>query len=319
MTRRGATHQLRPLADVVAPGDVIAALGSPWSRTNYAEMLHAAKVQHGIKVLLLIHDMLPVYRPEWCDRSLVKTFVRWLETCLPEADVLLANSSYTAGEVERYAVERGVKLAGPVAAIPIGTGFGILPETATAREVAALPTPGSYVLFVSTIELRKNHHLLFRVWRHLLEEMPREHVPTLVFAGRVGWMVNDLMQQLRNTEFLGGKVVLIEDASDPALAQLYRGCLFTLFPSFYEGWGLPVTESLAFGKPCIISIATSLPEAGGMLARYFDPDNLGDALRVIRATIEDRAGLAEWQERVVREFRLVSWGTAAEALIAGLE
>ncbi|MDT8349839.1 glycosyltransferase, partial [Roseomonas mucosa] len=93
-------------------------------------------------------------------------------------------------------------------------------------------------------------------------------------AGRVGWLVADLMQQLENAEWLGGKIRLVRDPSDEELLALYRGCRFTLFPSLFEGWGLPVSESLALGRPCIASNRTSLPEAGGALARYFDPDDL---------------------------------------------
>jgi glycosyltransferase involved in cell wall biosynthesis len=131
----------------------------------------------------------------------------------------------------------------------------------------------------------------------------------------VGWLVADLMQQLENTAWLDGKIRLVQDPTDAELRALYSGCLFTLFPSLYEGWGLPVTESLAFGKPCIASNRTSLPEAGGRLARYFDPDDLHDAYRVIRAAIEDRHGLAAWEQRVVREFRPVSWEETAEAIM----
>jgi glycosyltransferase involved in cell wall biosynthesis len=123
--------------------------------------------------------------------------------------------------------------------------------------------------------------------------MPAATVPTLVFAGRVGWLVSDFMQQLRNSNFLDGKIVHIESPTDQELEALYDGCLFTVFPSLYEGWGLPVTESHAFGRPCIASKTTSLPEAGGSLARYIDPDNTADAYRVIRETIEDQDGLRE--------------------------
>jgi glycosyltransferase involved in cell wall biosynthesis len=124
---------------------------------------------------------------------------------------------------------------------------------------------------------------------------------------------------LRNTDFLDGKIILVAHPTDAELAALYRGCLFTVFPSLYEGWGLPVSESLSFGKPCVISSATSLPEAGGTLARYFDPENVTDAMRVIRDIIADRAGLAEWQQRVVREFRPVAWEVTAEAVVGALE
>jgi glycosyltransferase involved in cell wall biosynthesis len=131
-------------------------------------------------------------------------------------------------------------------------------------------------------------------------------------------MVGDLMHQIANTDHLNGKLVVIEGPTDAELAALYRGCLFTLFPSLYEGWGLPVTESFAFGKPCIISNRTSLLEAGGALARIFDPDNLHDAYRVIRQTIEDRDGLARWEAQVLREFRPVPWSATADAILAGL-
>jgi glycosyltransferase involved in cell wall biosynthesis len=149
--------------------------------------------------------------------------------------------------------------------------------------------------------------------------MPAESVPTLVFAGRVGWLVSDLMEQLHNSRFLDGKIIHIESPTDQELEALYEGCLFTLFPSFYEGWGLPVTESHAFGRPCIISKTTSLPEAGGSLARYIDPDNTTDAYRVIRETIQDQAGLREWRDRVRREFRPIEWSQSARAVLKALD
>jgi glycosyltransferase involved in cell wall biosynthesis len=131
-------------------------------------------------------------------------------------------------------------------------------------------------------------------------------------------MVQDLMQQLQNTNFLDGKIISIEHPSDAELAALYRGCLFTVFPSLYEGWGLPVTESLTFGKPCVISNATSLPEAGGTLARYFDPENIAEATRVIHETIADRAALAAWERRIATEFQPVAWDVSAQAIIEAL-
>jgi glycosyltransferase involved in cell wall biosynthesis len=161
--------------------------------------------------------------------------------------------------------------------------------------------------------------LLFRVWRQLLEELPPERVPTLVFAGRVGWLVEDLMQQIANANNLDGKLVVIENPSDSELVALYQNCRFTLFPSFYEGWGLPVTESLAFGKPCLIADRSSLPEAGGPLARRFDPDNLHDAYAAIRTVILDPEDLRRWTETIRRDFTPVPWTKSAEAVIEVLE
>jgi glycosyltransferase involved in cell wall biosynthesis len=304
-------------ADCGAPGDIILVLGSPWSHPDYAALVSEQR-QHGLRFALLVYDLIPIRRPEWCDRGLVRLFRDWFGTVLPLCDFVFAISRATASDVEAFARATQVVLPGRVVPIPIGTGFSSQPQSLDATGRQILPA-GSYALFVSTIEARKNHTLLFRVWRRLLEEMPAECVPTLVFAGRIGWLVDDLMRQIANTDHLDGKLVVIEDPTDADLAGLYRGCLFTLFPSFYEGWGLPVTESLAFGKPCIISNRTALPEAGGRLARTFDPDNLHDAYRIIRQTIEDRPGLARWEAEVRREFRPVPWSATVAAILRGLQ
>ena len=174
------------------------------------------------------------------------------------------------------------------------------------------------MLIVSTIEARKNHMLAFRTWRRLVEELPPDRVPTLVFAGRVGWMVQDLMQQLDNCQYLDGKVVVVPDPTDAELVALYRDCRFTLFPSLYEGWGLPVTESLSFGKLCIASDRTSLPEAGGAMCLYLDPDNITSATEIIRDACLDDALIAEREARIAADFHPVPWRRSAEALVGTL-
>ncbi|WP_458097369.1 glycosyltransferase family 4 protein [Roseomonas sp. WA12] len=304
--------------DTARPGDTLLVLGSPWFHRGYADLIAKAKAEKGIRFGVLLYDIIPLRRPEWCDQGLVEIFGHWLRTVLPHADLLMAISEASAADVDAYGREHDWKLRSRPIAIPMGTGFGS-PAPAQRLPGRDYPPAGSYALIVSTIEARKNHVLLFRVWRRMLEEMPLEKVPALVFAGRVGWMVSDLMQQLKNADHLGGKLVLFRDPTDGELTTLYQGAQFTLFPSFYEGWGLPVTESLAFGKPPVISNTTSLPEAGGSLARYFDPENTTEAYRVIRAVVEDPDGLRDWQARVARDFRSVPWDAAAAAVLRALE
>lgn len=307
--------------DDARAGDILLVLGSPWFQSRYADLIRKAQTENGVRFALLVYDLIPLRRPEWCDANLVKHFRSWFDAVLPLTDILLTISKASAADILFHAEAEALTLLAAPQVIRIGTGFSSMSASPTSGLPArdrSLPPVNSYVLIVSTIEARKNHLLLFRVWRRLLDEQRSDQVPTLVIAGRIGWLVTDLMQQLRNAAYLGGKIVVIEDPSDAELQQLYAGCLFTLFPSFYEGWGLPVTESLAFGRPCVISNSTSLPEAGGTLARYFDPDDLNEAYRVIRSTIEDREGLKNWQARVTRDFRIVSWETAARSLLACL-
>jgi glycosyltransferase involved in cell wall biosynthesis len=300
-----------PFETTVAAGDWLVTLGSPWSQ-DYGALVDATRARYRMRFALLICDIIPLRRPEWCDESLTKNFTAFFHSVVPFADCILTISQSTARDVERYAKETGLILDGRVHPIPLGTGFGQPPAP---HRSSRLPAPGSFALVVSTIEARKNHALLFRVWRELLETMPPEAVPTLVFAGRIGWLVEDLMQQLKNANWLGGKIRLIESPSDGELATLYRDCLFTLFPSFYEGWGLPVSESLAHGVPCLAANRTSLPEAGGTFARYFDPDDLHNAVRSVRAILEDPAGLKTWRIEIAQNFRPTAWAESAAATL----
>ena len=295
-------------------GDIFLILGAAWSEPGFGDRLARMRKAYGIQPVLLLSDLIPAIRPEWCALSLIRDFRHWLDTTLPQCGRLLAISHATAKTIDDYTRKHRLKLLAPVQTVPIGSGFGP-PRKVTGERPKGLPAPETYVLFVSTIEARKNHILAFRVWRRLVADLPPEQVPTLVFAGRVGWLVSDLMQQLENTDWLRGKIRLLRDPSDDELAHLYDGCMFTLFPSLFEGWGLPVTESLIHGRPCVASNATSIPEAGGPLSRYFDPENTDDAYRVVRETIEDREGLTKWQEQVRTQFKPTPWEHTADAIL----
>jgi glycosyltransferase involved in cell wall biosynthesis len=234
--------------------------------------------------------------------------------------MILTISAATAQDVTSYAQSAELVLRAVPTPIPIGFKKNHAGRLPAGHELSSrLPLADSYALVVSTIEVRKNHLLLFRVWRRLLDDMPAELVPTLVFAGQLVWLVADLMEQLHTSRFLNNKIIHIDSPTHQELEALYDGCLFTLFPSLYEGWGLPVMESYAFGRPCIISNTRSLPEAGGSFARYIDSESTTDAYRVIRETLEDRASLRAWRDRARREFKPVEWSQSARAVLKVLD
>ena len=310
-----------PLPEVARPGDWLLSLGASWHRTDYGRLLQRAR-DAGLRTGMLFYDLIPLRRPEWCHHTLVAAFGQWLDGVLPALDLMLAISNATADDLRRLLAERH-RPAAPVRVLPIGTGFpaslaGLRRDPEPVPD-HALPPAGSYVLFVSTLEARKNHVLMFQVWRRLLAALPPAEVPTLVFAGRVGWLVADLMLQIANTNYCDGKLLIVEDPSDAVLMRLYEGCLFTVLPSLHEGWGLPVTESLAAGKPCVISNLSALPEAGGGLARLLDPFDLNDATRVIRGILADREGLARWEMEVRQRFVPVPWARSAAVLLDALD
>ncbi|MBI0537149.1 glycosyltransferase family 1 protein [Roseomonas sp. KE2513] len=309
--------QGQDIRELARPGDVLGVLGSPWFHNDYGGFLSRTTAGCSMRTALLVYDLIPLLRPEWCDAGLVRVFSRWFTGFAPKVDHLFAISEATARDVERWSAREEVPLNLPVRTLPIGSGFSGPPVAAA----TALPMglqPGGYALVVSTIEARKNHLLAFRAWRRMVEEMPPEAVPQLVFAGRIGWLVEDLMQQIENCGHLDGKIVVVPDPTDAELVALYQGCRFTLFPSLYEGWGLPVTESLSFGKLCIASDRTSLPEAGGPFCLYVDPENITGATETIRRACTDDALIAQREAAIRDDFRPVPWRRSAEVLAGHL-
>ena len=178
--------------------------------------------------------------------------------------------------------------------------------------------PPRFTLFVSTIEVRKNHRLLVRVWQRLIERHGEDAVPVLIFAGQIGWLVDDLLTELAESDYLNGKIRVMPNLSDDELCRAYRACLFTIFPSLSEGWGLPIAESLAHGKFCVASNRASIPEVGGDLLDYFDPSNEDDALAKVERLLRDPGYLAAREARLRGEYIAPTWADCAQSLIGKL-
>jgi glycosyltransferase involved in cell wall biosynthesis len=148
-----------------------------------------------------------------------------------------------------------------------------------------------------------------------MERHGADAVPALVFAGQIGWLVDDLLAELASSDYLDGKIVLLPGLSDTELRQAYRSALFTVFPSLCEGWGLPVAESLAHGKFCVASNRTSIPEVGGDFVDYFDPLDDDDALAKIERLLLDPGYLTAREARLRSEYRPRAWADCVQDLV----
>ena len=313
-----AVHDLVDLAlrrrhfdRLVHPGDIVVSLGASWGFPRYMEHIAKAKRRYGIKFSVLISDLIPIENEALVEQWHVLEFKKWIQEAISNSDVLLNVSKYSRSALVDLATGAGWPLP-RVEVLDLGTG---LSDRTIAGDRGAISLPPRYVLVVSTIEVRKNHRLLVRVWRRLIERHGADAIPVLVFAGQIGWMVNDLLDELAASNYLSGKIVLKHDLSDSELRQAYRSCLFTVFPSLCEGWGLPIAESLVQGKFCVASNRTSIPEVGGDFVDYFDPSDEDEALAKIERVLFDPAYLAAREARLQAEYRPRTWADCVHALI----
>ncbi len=257
---------LPPTRIRVEATDTIMILGVGWSARRRNLMLFGPG-RPRCRVIWFCHDLIPVRRPEFtAERKLLADmFSRWLLSALAAGHEFVCASRFVEADLHAYAAEHG--FAAKVSVIPLAHEFfavdGVL--TDRVRRLAGR----RIALYVSSIGLRKNQIGLVHAWERLHSELG-DDLPTLVLVG-VNYDGGEVARYLADTAPAGGKIVLLGAATDAELTALYRACDFTVFPSLYEGWGLPVGESLWMGKPCVASSATSMPEVGGDHVVYFDP------------------------------------------------
>ena len=303
----------RDFAARIAPGDVMVCLGLPWKHPDYGDRIAAAKRRYGFRFAAMIYDVLPLTDPAYFSPFFIAAFTAWFERLVPACDLILVGANHSGEALRAVCRQRGLTLP-PIERIAFGSGFA-----PTGGAIASSPGFSEpFALYVSTIGQRKNHALLLRVWRRLAERHGDAAVPSLVFIGS-GGALGAVRAEIDASDLLRAKVILVTDATDAALGNAYRRCLFTLYPSFTEGWGLPVAESLAAGKFCLASNRASLPEVGGDLVDYFDPGDDDDALAKIERAIFDADYLARRTARVVAEYRAPSWDDCAAALLRALQ
>jgi glycosyltransferase involved in cell wall biosynthesis len=296
------------------PGDILVSLGAPWGVPNYMSHIVEAKRRYGIKHAILVHDLIPIEYECFVEQQHVIQFRNWLQDAISLSDVVLTISEHSRDVLFRLAEDVGWSLP-HVEVIKPGSGL----NNGLERNQTTIRFPPRYVLYVSTIEIRKNHQLLVNVWRRLVKQYGADFVPTLIFAGKVGWLIDDLLADLKASNYLDGKIMLVSDLSDAELRECYRSCLFTAFPSLCEGWGLPVAESLAHGKFCVASNRTSIPEVGGDLVDYFDPTNEDDAFTKIERLLLDQEYLNKREAQLRAEYRPRTWTDCVHALMATLD
>jgi glycosyltransferase involved in cell wall biosynthesis len=315
---------LRDIADIAIPrrrferharpGDVIVSLGASWAIPGYMRHIEEAKRKLGIKFSFLLHDLIPIQNESFVEPWHVSKFRDWLGEAIPTADTIFTTTRNLRRDLLKSAGDAKSMLP-PIEILQPGAG---LSDRHLAGECTTARFPERFVLFVSTIEIRKNHRLLVRVWRQLIERYGADAVPTLVFAGKIGWLVDDLMAELAASDYLGGKIKIMSGLSDADLHQAYRSCLFTVFPSLCEGWGLPVAESLIHGKLCVASNIAPCLETGGNFIDYFDPTDDGEALEQIEKLLLDPARLAAQEARLRAEYRPRAWADCVHTLIGTL-
>ncbi|MDB5415194.1 MAG: glycosyltransferase family 1 protein [Rubritepida sp.] len=299
-------------------GDRIVALGLTGANPQQLRRLRELR-QQGVVVCALIHDTIPLAVPEHCEASLTHSFAEhFLAMCL-QIDRAIATSDCCAQDFRLWQRRFLPALDIPVGTMPMNARLPASPASEAPELPAALRDGRPFVLCVSTIEARKNHLLLLHAWLTLLRRHGHAVIPDLVLLGRPGFNAKPVLELIQAAPELRARVTHIEHAGDGLLALLYERSLFTVFNSFYEGWGLPVTEALSHGKLVLAPDHTSLRQAGGAAALYFTPQSEPELAELAWGLIRDPDRRRRLEAAIPERMALRRWRDVAEGLVTMLQ
>lgn len=242
--------------------------------------------------VVTIHD-LSVYRyPQWHPKARIERMHRTIPSSVQRAKIVLTDSLVTRQEV----IDEFHLNPNHVCAVPLGVDDDYYPRSVEELEPILMEyglRPDGYSLFVSTIEPRKNILNLIAAYRALPASLKAAW--PLVLAGGVGWQSYDIHAEIERAANEGWlKYLGFVPQAD--LPFLYAGCRLFTYPSWYEGFGLPIAEAMACGVPVLTSNCSSMPEVAAGCAMLVEPGDVADMTQKIQQTLEDTM----WREQAIQ-------------------
>lgn len=301
----------------IPSGAVFFDLDSVWPIQPKRQQLFPTLKHNGVKIAVLVYDVIPITDPQYTDGGASQDFLQYFAATMLYADLIFTNSEFVKAEIQKLKLLEQPQCKDPQRffCASLGSDFEIasLSDPRISDEAKAIVQRGPYLLTVSTIEPRKNHKILLDAYDQFL----RSKNVNIVFAGRKGWNVDDLLERLYNHLDYGKRLFHVEGANDETISYLYQNAFYMVFPTYLEGYGIPVVESMIAGTPVLLSDIPVMREVAGPYGEFFSPD---DAEGLSRHVIEalDSPEVYDQKKEALTTYKATTWADFGNNLVAGL-
>jgi glycosyltransferase involved in cell wall biosynthesis len=265
-------------------------------------------------VVVSIHDLSFEHLPEtfkWRSRKQLRITVR---RSARQAAQVIALSEYARGDIlDSYHVNPE-----KVSVIPLAAPGHFRPvsdEEELQRVRQTYGIEGDYILSVGAIQPRKNLSRLVAAYSHLRWAKPEGKLPKLVLVGKCAWLYDETLRTIKQLE-VSNSVVLTGYVPQADLPALYSGALCFVYPSYFEGFGLPPLEAMKCGAPVIVGDRTSLPEVVGDAGVLVDPFNVDEIAYAIQRVTADGELRAQLRVKGLERAKLFDWQETARQTLA---
>jgi glycosyltransferase involved in cell wall biosynthesis len=309
---KSSTHAAAGHKITFTENDIVLILGKPWDNPTMEQALTSEKAKTGFKLVQVVYDLIIPLYPHLHHPSLFRNYTQYMFEAIYNSDLLLPISKSSDEDLKKF--------AGPLNLPLPQTKILRLADNISGQEASQISKPDGrieddFIVCVGTVEIRKNHMLLYYAYK--LAEQHGIKLPQLVIVGSRGWLTDDFQYLVKHDPNIKDKILILDNLNDQGLVWIYANCLFTIYPSFYEGWGLPVAESLASGKVCIASNISSIPEIAGDLIDYFSPYNAQACLDLMVKYLDTETRQKK-ETQISKTYRTTGWEDAFKKVASSL-
>lgn len=295
--------------DEIESGSVFFDVDSVWKTRVRRSFLYPILKKNGVIIKPLIHDIIGITHPAFCASDDVLCFVDYIGATLDYADEIVVTSRTT----KKYICDLCEKIGHDIpkfAIEPLGGNFSKkeYDDSDVSSEVKNIADNGKFVLMVGTVEPRKNHKLILDAY-----DLGMNDDMQVVFAGFVGQGMEKLTERIAAYREKGAKVWHLDSASDADIDYLYRHCFALTFPSYIEGYGLPIIEALMRGVIVIAADTDINKEIGGDNAIYFRQDSPEDLRDKVNSLLADETRQQELK-RLIAGYEPPMWEKTATGI-----
>ena len=276
--------------------------------TPFLQTIVENKKKYSFLFGVIISDIIAIRYPQYFTQNIVNDFNPYLMHCLNGADYIVTDSKYVKDDLTNFIKENGYNFnAKNITSVALATDKTTEIPQEIQEEVFKKYniTPNKYATIICTLEPRKNHKLLFDIWRKMYVNNPDMVIP-LVICGGYGWLIEKLLNEYDSDPILQKFIILAGSVTNDEKYTILKNARFSLFPSHCEGWGMPITESLQVGTPVISADNSSLPEAGHYITKTINNNDFDKWYNTIVEYINNDEVVKHEREKIANT-KLRTW------------
>ena len=272
------------IPEEIEAGDVFFDLDSAWNTAYRRSTLLSVLKSRGVRTAVYIYDIIPIRYPQFCHINTVFQFMDYIGAYLQYGDLLITSTRTVLDDVMKLKDEIGTNNIFIGDYSWLGSDFIYGNQILNENDNIVNDLKGrKYILYIGTVEPRKNIGFLLDAFDHKLSKTGL----SIVIAGRIGWNVEDLVFRIKNHPLLSEQLFYYSDLSDIHIDYLYRNAVAVAFPTYDEGFGLPLVEAIERNVPVITTDKPVLREVGRDFADYFELNNEDDFCELVSKYVND--------------------------------